>query len=76
MSQTSHPSFDRRTSPPTTLGVAEDRRASDRRSRARLRELCDEVLASYRAAHGESPLTDADRAVAAELLPQVVPLKH
>jgi hypothetical protein len=48
--------------------------APDRRSRARLRELCDEVLASFRAASDRDPISDQDRKAAMELLPRVVPL--
>ncbi|HEY0971021.1 MAG TPA: hypothetical protein VGE02_08650 [Gemmatimonadales bacterium] len=76
MSQTSHQPLDRRASAHTTLGVATDRRARDRRTRSRLRELCDEVLASYRAARGDDPLSAEDRSTAAELLPQVAPLER
>lgn len=56
-----------------------DRRSDDRagtssrRSRLRLRELCDEVLASYRIATGRTPLTDTDRAEATAQLSKVVP---
>ena len=56
-----------------------DRRAAartatiSRRTRLRLRELCDEVLASYRTATGRAPLTDEDRAEASALLREVVP---
>jgi hypothetical protein len=48
--------------------------APDRRSRARLRELCDEVLASFRVASDRDPISDQDRKAAMELLPRVVPL--
>lgn len=51
-----------------------ERRESDRRSRERLRELCDEVIASYRAATAGDPLSAADRAEAERLLAQVAPL--
>lgn len=50
-----------------------DRSTSSRRTRLRLRELCDEVLASYRAATGRGPLTDGDRAEANALLGRVAP---
>ena len=35
---------------------------ADRRRRTRLRDLCDEVLASYRLARQADPFTDQDRA--------------
>jgi hypothetical protein len=38
--------------------------ASDRRSRQRLRELCDEVIASYRMAREEDLFSESDRAEA------------
>lgn len=41
---------------------------ADRRSRLRLRDLCDEVLASYRAARGADPISATDRAAAEQLL--------
>ena len=44
-----------------------------RRTRLRLRELCDEVLASHRAASGRAPLSDEVRAEAATLLRGVIP---
>ena len=47
--------------------------AASRRTHLRLRELCDEVLASYRAATGRTPLTDDDRAEASAVLDKVVP---
>jgi hypothetical protein len=46
----------------------------DRRERARLRDLCDEVLASFRVARGRDPITDTDRADAREMLRRVAPL--
>ena len=56
-----------------------DRRASTRtettprRTRLRLRDLCDEVLASYRVAKARDPLTSQDRDEAAAVLQNVVP---
>jgi hypothetical protein len=47
--------------------------ASERRQRARLRELCDEVLASFRIAADRDPISDQDRRAAMELLPRVGP---
>lgn len=48
--------------------------SSDRRRRARLRELCDEVLASFRLASDRDPISEQDRKAAMELLPRVAPL--
>ena len=48
---------------------------SDRRRRARLRELCDEVLASFRLASGRDPISDQDRRAALELMPQLVMMR-
>ena len=47
---------------------------SDRRQLSRLRDLCDEVLASFRAAAGHDPISDHDRQAANELLPALAPL--
>lgn len=43
----------------------------ERRQRSRLRELCDEVLASYRVANGRDLFTEADRAEARSFLMQL-----
>ena len=45
--------------------------ASDRRTRARLRDLCDEVLASFRLASRGDLFTEQDRAEARALMTQV-----
>ena len=47
---------------------------SDRRSRRRLRELCDEVLASYRVANERDVISESDRADARMMLTQIAPL--
>ena len=47
--------------------------ASDRRKRTRLRDLCDEVLASFRLASDRDPISEQDRKAALELLPRVAP---
>lgn len=47
---------------------------SERRNRRRLRELCDEVLASYRVASDRDVITDADRADARMMLATIAPL--
>jgi hypothetical protein len=48
--------------------------APDRRRRTRLRELCDEVLASFRVASDRDLISEQDRKAAMELLPRVAPL--
>jgi hypothetical protein len=45
--------------------------SAERRSRLRLRDLCDEVIASYRIAIGDDPISAVDRAEAAALLPRL-----
>jgi hypothetical protein len=47
---------------------------AERRSRLRLRELCDEVIASYRVARGDDPISTTDRAAADMMLRQLTPL--
>jgi hypothetical protein len=47
---------------------------ADRRTRSRLRELCDEVLASYRMAQGQDLLTQEDREEAEQVLRKVTKL--
>jgi len=47
--------------------------AGDRRTRGRLRELCEEVLASYRIAQGEDLVTPEDRQVAGQVLRSLTP---
>ena len=51
------------------------RRSRDRRTLVRLRELCDEVLASYRLAQGEEFVTPEDREIANEVLRGITPMK-
>jgi hypothetical protein len=46
--------------------------ASERRSRSHLRELCDEMLASYRLASGRDLFNDGDRADARSLMSKLV----
>jgi hypothetical protein len=46
---------------------------SDRRQRTRLRDLCDEVLASFRLASDRDPISEQDRAAAMILLPRLAP---
>ena len=47
--------------------------ADDRRQRTRLRELCDEVLASFRVASGDDVLSADDRREARMLLDRFAP---
>ena len=47
---------------------------SERRTRHRLRDLCDEVIASYRAAKGFQLFSDRDRADAYAIMGQLVPV--
>jgi hypothetical protein len=49
--------------------------AADRRNRRHLRELCDEVLASFRVASGQELFSDADRDQARMILARVAPLE-
>ena len=48
--------------------------SSDRRERRRLRDLCDEVLASFRVASDRDPISEQDRVMAMQLLPRLTPL--
>ena len=56
-----------------------DRRSDDRsdatprRTKLRLRDLCDEVIASRRLETEGDPISSDDRAAAAELLPKIAP---
>jgi len=45
---------------------------ADRRQLSRLRDLCDEVLASFRLAAGRDPISDHDRQAAREFMPALV----
>lgn len=47
---------------------------SERRNRRRLRELCDEVIASYRLASDRDVISESERADARVLLSQIAPL--
>jgi hypothetical protein len=49
------------------------RARGDRRTRPRLRELCEEVLASHRVARGEEVVSREDREVANQWLSRLVP---
>jgi hypothetical protein len=52
------------------------RATSERRQRARLRDLCDEVLASFRLANGHDPISEQDRQEAKELMRGLAPLRR
>jgi hypothetical protein len=60
------------TAPSPDIDAAEQS-PDDRRHRTRLRELCDEVLASYRAASGNEPLTADERREARSTLDLIAP---
>ena len=47
--------------------------AADRRTRLRLRDLCDEVIASFRLAAGRDLLSDAERSEARATLARLTP---
>lgn len=49
---------------------------SDRRRRARLRDLCDEVLASFRVASERDLFTERDRAEGKALLAIIAPMSR
>ena len=53
--------------------ITQRRTRSERRTKTRLRELCDEVLASYRLAVGEDFVTPDDREVAQQYLRSMTP---
>jgi hypothetical protein len=48
--------------------------STDRRQLSRLRDLCDEVLASFRLASGQDPISEQDREAARELMGGVAPM--
>jgi len=48
----------------------------NRRTRHRLRELCDEVLASYRVAQARELFAEDERNEARAVLARIVPLAH
>jgi hypothetical protein len=54
--------------------IGRRRPTSDRRQRARLRDLCDEVLASFRLATGHDPISEQDRQAARELMRELAPM--
>jgi hypothetical protein len=58
--------------PPVTSGPAPV--AVERRNRKRLRDLCDEVLASFRQASGRATISDDERGEARQLLSRIAPM--
>jgi len=60
----------------TALNPSASSTNPDRRQLARLRDLCDEVLASFRLAAGQDPISEQDRAAAVELMQGVAPLQR
>lgn len=53
--------------------MVQRRSRQDRRTRVRLRELCEEVLASYRMAQGQDLLSSEERESAQQVLRQLTP---
>lgn len=53
--------------------MVQRRNRQDRRTRVRLRELCEEVLASYRMAQGQDLLSSEERESAQQVLRQLTP---
>jgi hypothetical protein len=51
----------------------QDRRTRGRLPRGRLRDLCDEVLASYRLAQGQDLLSQEERESAEQVLRELTP---
>lgn len=57
---------------PVNTTTTHRHRAPERRTKLRLRELCDEVLASYHQARGDERFSSDDRRTARELIASVV----
>jgi hypothetical protein len=49
---------------------------ADRRNRTRLRDLCDEVLASFRAASSRETISEQDRRDSIDILSAIAPLSR
>jgi len=56
----------------TDIAIERANRATERRTKLRLRELCDEVLASYNQARGRDLFSSDDRKSARDLMASVV----
>ena len=54
---------------------ASRRADTDRRQRVHLRDLCDEVLASFHVANGQDPISEQDREAARVLMRGVGPMR-
>jgi hypothetical protein len=63
-------------SPAEAAGKGPRRVPDNRRTRHHLRELCDEVLASYRAAKSYDLFAEDERDEARAILARIVPLAH
>lgn len=59
----------------TDVIIEHSKRATERRTKLRLRELCDEVLASYHQARGHDLFSSDDRKTARDLMKSVVSSK-
>lgn len=56
----------------TDINTERSNSSADRRTKLRLRDLCDEVLASYHQARGQDLFSSDDRKTARELMASVV----
>ena len=63
-----------RTRTALTRSVSPKAANTDRRQLSRLRDICDEVLASFRLAAGQDPISEQDREAARELMGGVAPM--
>jgi hypothetical protein len=59
----------------TDIAIERANRATERRTKLRLRELCEEVLASYNQARGRDLFSSDDRKTARDLMASVVKSK-
>jgi hypothetical protein len=59
--------------PNAKIPTSASRVPADRRERTRLRDLCDEVLASFRVAREREPISEAERSDAREWLARIAP---
>lgn len=59
--------------PHATISTGTSHPPTDRRERARLRDLCDEVLASFRVAREREPISASERSDAREWLARLAP---
>jgi hypothetical protein len=58
--------------PHADISAKPETRATERRTKLRLRDLCDEVLASYQQARGRDLFSSDDRRLARDLMASVV----